>query len=220
MGVAAELETEWALVQRVLAGDRAGRRRLADRIIDTIHREAAIALSQRADPRDTRQDVRDLVQGVLLYLFEHDAKELRRWDPARGRNLDSFVRMVARHRIGRLLQRRRRERAHASLEDPADDPTPEYEARAELDFVVGPLFARMTRRDARLFVLLFVEERDPAEAANRLTMSVGAVNAWRYRFRKLARAARYRTRSTNSRPSAISPPRARRAAARQWPAGG
>jgi RNA polymerase sigma factor (sigma-70 family) len=212
MAVATELETEWTLVQRVLAGDRNARHRLADRLIDAIHDEAAIALTRRADPRDTRQDVRDLVQSVLLYLFERDAAELRRWDPARGRNLGSFVRLIARHRIGRFLQRERRVGERAPPEEPAPDPTREYEVRAELDFVLGPLFARMTRRDARLFVLLFVEEREPIEAGRALTMSVGAVNAWRYRFRKLARAAWCRASSTNSPPSAISPPRARRAA--------
>jgi RNA polymerase sigma factor (sigma-70 family) len=209
MAVAAELETEWALVQRVLAGDRDGRRRLADRLIDAVHREAAIALVQRADPRDTRQDVRDLVQGVLLYLFEHDAKELRRWNPARGRNLDSFVRLVARHRIGRLLQRERREGSHASLEDP-DAVTRDPLVRAELDFVLDHLWAGMTPSDFRLFVLLFVEEQEPFEAARALAMTAGAVNAWRYRFRKLARVARGRTSAANS--QRISPRRARRAA--------
>lgn len=219
MGVAAEFETEWALVQRVLAGDRAGRRRLADRLIDAIHREAVIALSQRADPRDTRQDVRDLVQGVLVYLFEHDARELRRWDPARGRNLDSFVRLVARHRIGRLLQRERSEGGHAALEDPAA-AMQDHEVRAELDFVLDHLRPGMNPRDVCLFVLLFVEEHEPSEAARALTMTVGAVNAWRYRFRKLARAARGRTSSANSRPRPVSLPRARRGAARRWPADG
>jgi DNA-directed RNA polymerase specialized sigma24 family protein len=88
----------------------------------------------------------------------------------------------------------------------------DHEVRAELDFVLDHLRVGMTPRDVRLFVLLFVEAHEPCEAARALTMTVGAVNAWRYRFRKLARTARGRTSSANSPPLPISQPRARRAA--------
>jgi DNA-directed RNA polymerase specialized sigma24 family protein len=46
----------------------------------------------------------------------------------------------------------------------------------------------MDDRDHELFELVFVEERDPAEVAELMGISRGAVNAWGYRVRKLARA--------------------------------
>ena len=85
-------------MEEALSGGTAPRRRLAERLLDAIQREVAIALHRLAAQRgrDPRQEVQDLVQEVLVSLFEHDARELRRWDPTRGRSLESFVRLVAR----------------------------------------------------------------------------------------------------------------------------
>ena len=187
-----------ALVKRALGGDRDARRSLADRLIDPIQREVAISLSRAAagTGQDPRQEVRDLVQDVLLTLFEHEGRELRRWDPARGRALESFVRLIARRRTARVLSQRRGNPwalvlVDGELESPEEGDDAllgRLEDRDRLDSVLLALFARMDDRDHELFELLFVEERDPSEVAEMVGISRGAVNAWGYRIRKVARA--------------------------------
>lgn len=187
-----------ALLVRALAGDHAARRAVADRLIEPIQREVAIALVRAAagSGHDARQEVRDLVQDVLLLLFEHDARELRRWDPTRGRSLESFARLIARRRVARVLGQRRGNPWALLLVDTEAEGDQEGDAqlvsrleqRNQLDAVLLALQARMDDRDHELFELLFVDERDPAEVATLVGISRGAVNAWCYRMRKVARA--------------------------------
>jgi len=189
-----------ALLARALAGDLVARRALADRLIEPVQREVAIGLVRAASAsgggRDARQEVRDLVQDVLLLLFEHDAHELRRWDPARGRSLESFARLIARRRVARVLGQRRGNPWTLLLVDAEAEGDAEgdvqlvvrLEQRNQLDAVLFALQGRMDDRDHELFELLFVDERDPAEVATLVGISRGAVNAWCYRMRKLARA--------------------------------
>ena len=194
-----------ALLKLALAGDRGARRTLADRLIDPIQREVAIALTRAAagTGQDARQEVRDLVQDVLLTLFEHGARELERWDPARGRNLESFVRLIARRRVARVLSQRRGNPwalvlVDTELGDSEENDTAllsRLEQRNQLETLLLALQARMDDRDHELFELLFVEERDPIEVAELVGISRGAVNAWGYRMRKLARALASRLES-------------------------
>jgi RNA polymerase sigma-70 factor (ECF subfamily) len=187
-----------ALLKLALAGDRAARRSLADRLIEPIQREVAIALTRAAagTGQDARQEVRDLVQDVLLTLFEQDARELRRWDPGRGRNLESFVRLIARRRVARVLGQRRGnpwalvlvDTESSAVDDSDAALLARLEQRHQLESLLLALQARMDDRDHELFDLLFVEERDPQEVADVIGISRGAVNAWGYRMRKLARA--------------------------------
>lgn len=183
-----------ALVEAALSGQPQSRRRLARRLAGAIQREVAIALLRPASTqgRDPRQDVQDLVQEVLVALFEHDARELRRWDPARGRGLESFVRLVARRRVARTLSQRRGNPWSASQaeyhEEPDDQMVERLRHRARLSELLEHLQAKMGPRDVELFDLLFVQELDPEEVSERMEMSRGAVNAWSYRTRKQAKA--------------------------------
>lgn len=183
-------------MEEALSGGTAPRRRLAERLLDAIQREVAISVHRPAlqQGRDPRQEVQDLVQEVLVALFEHDARELRRWDPARGRNLESFVRLVARRRVARVLGQRRGNPWTASSVELQEGPDEEgleerLEQRAQLGEVLQLLHANMSPRDVELFELLFVQGLEPGEAAEKMEMSRGAVNAWSYRMRKQARAA-------------------------------
>lgn len=169
---------------------------LADGLLDSLQREVAISLARNvgASGRDPRQEVRDLVHDVLVSLFEHDGRELRRWDPARGRSLDSFVRLVARRRVARVLSQRRGNPWALRPVDPQDlehdDDTAlvrRLEERQQLDTLLMALQGRMNARDHDLFDLLFVQQLEPEDVAARLEMTRGAVNAWCYRTRKLAR---------------------------------
>jgi RNA polymerase sigma factor (sigma-70 family) len=187
------------LVEAALAGAAGARRELAARLLDVIQREVAAVLRRCAagHGRDARQDVKDLVQEVLVSLFEQDCRELRRWDPARGRALDSFVRLIARRKCARILGQRK---GNPWTDQPVDPQTldddeaegntllHQIEQRDALGSVLYALYARMDDRDLELFDLLFVQERDPAEVAESLGITRGAVNAWAYRTRKLARA--------------------------------
>jgi RNA polymerase sigma factor (sigma-70 family) len=188
-----------SMLRSALGGDRATRRTLAERLIDPIQREVTIALLRAvpAPERDPRQEVRDIVQDVLVALFEHDGRELRRWDPLRGRNLDSFVRLIARRRVARMLSQRRGNPwalvlVESELEDSGGDGDPELiqqlEQRNQLDAVWLALQAHMDERDHELFEFLFVQEQDPADVCEALGMTRGAIHAWSYRVRKLARA--------------------------------
>jgi len=186
------------MVRRALEGDRATRRALAERLLDPIQREVTIALLRAASGtgQDARQEVRDLVQDVLVTLFEHGGRELRRWEPQRGRNLESFVRLIARRRVARVLSQRRGHPWALVLIDPDPEDTTEVdpdlvqqlERRDRLGAVWAALQARMDARDHELFDLLFVQEQEPGAVADALGMTRGAVNAWCYRMRKLARA--------------------------------
>jgi len=204
------------LVAAALAGLAGARRELASRLLDVIQREIAFVLRRAvgSQGRDPRQELRDLVQEVLVSLFDHDCRELRRWDPARGRSLDSFVRLVARRKAARILGQRKGNPWADQPIDPQviDEDEPDHndgalvqqlEHREQLGSVLDALYAQMNDRDLQLFDLLFVEERDPAEVAEALSMTRGAVNAWAYRMRKLARAcALEQTAGAVSSPSA------------------
>lgn len=188
------------LVAAALAGQAVARRQLGARLLDVIAREITHVLrrSAAAQGRDARQEVRDLVQEVLVSLFEHDGRELRRWDPARGRQLDSFVRLVARRKAARMLGQ---QKGNPWADLPVDPSTLEVseddantgailrqiEQREELGCVLDALYAHMSDRDFELFDLLFIQDLDPGEVAAALAMTRGAVNAWCYRTRKLAR---------------------------------
>lgn len=198
-----DAEDDERLVAAALTNDAGARRRLATRLLATIQREVVAVLRRAAlaQGRDPRQEVMELTQDVLVLLFESEGRELRRWEPTRGRNLDSFVRLVARRRVARILGQRRGNpwadepfdpqpsELAGSAGPPIDDTdlVRQLEDRSLLGRVLDELHAHMSPRDAELFHALFVEERDPQDVAQALGMTRGAVNAWSYRIRKLAR---------------------------------
>ncbi len=165
--------------------------------MQAVAREASFAVSRlaAAEGRDPRQEVKDLVHDILLGLFENDGNQLRRWDPQRGRSLESFVQLIARRRIPRMLSGGRGNPWADAPLDPADIDTADdadlakrLEQRNQLDQVLAAMHAKMNERDHELFDLLFVQEMSPDAVAEHMDMTRGAVNAWSYRMRKLARA--------------------------------
>jgi len=185
------------LVRLALGGEQAARRELARRLMHAVAREVAFAVSRlaRSQHRDPKQEVRDLVHEILLGLFEHDGKALRRWDPQRGRSLESFVQLIARRRVPRMLSGGRGNPWADAPIDPSDvesvdeeDLALRLEQRDQLDQVLTAMHENMNERDHELFDLVFVRDLAPELVAQRMEMSRGAVNAWAYRMRKLARA--------------------------------
>lgn len=183
------------LVREGLAGDPASQRRLCERLLETLQREVAFCLARSSarSHAEARQEMRDIVQDILVELFRRDGAVLRRWDPTKGRSLDSFARLVARRRTARVLERRRAnpvatpETASPPDADDERDFLRRLESRDTLDAVLTALYANMSERDHTLFQLLYIDQIDPAEIADQLGLSRGAVNAWSYRTRKLAR---------------------------------
>jgi RNA polymerase sigma-70 factor (ECF subfamily) len=186
------------LVRGVVAGDGAATRELVARLLDVVTREVGLVLLRRAAPtrRDPRQERDDLAQDVLVALLADRAQELARWDPARGRSLDSFVQLITRRRVVRILSGGRGNPWSADpvapddieeLHEGAARDVEELEARNELASVLGQLHGHMSDRDAELFELVFVEERAPEEVCEQMSMTRAALNTWRHRLRKLAK---------------------------------
>lgn len=197
------------LVRLALGGDRAARRELGRRLMHAVAREVSFAVSRmaRAERRDPQQEVRDVVHELLLGLFQDDGKALRRWDPERGRSLESFVQLIARRRAPRMLSGGRGNPWADTPIDPTDvdtadetDLTTRLEQRNQLDQVLGTLYAKMNERDHELFDLVFVQELGPDVVAERMEMTRGAVNAWAYRVRKLARTVALAAERTSEQP--------------------
>ncbi|MEZ4428214.1 MAG: sigma-70 family RNA polymerase sigma factor [Nannocystaceae bacterium] len=186
-------------VSRALAGDRAALDSLVRALVPVIEVEIGVALVRRAAPqrRDARQDVQDFTQEVLVWLLRDDGKLLRQWDPARGRSLPSFVRLIARQRVSRILQGFRgnpwsdEPTEHADLDalgEQRERADRQIESRSELHALLDRLRARLTARGLELFQLIYVEQRPIAEVCATMGMTRSAVDAWNTRTRKLARA--------------------------------
>lgn len=184
-------DTDREQLLRALDDEPAARRALAHRLYLAIRREVAcqLALRHRHGYGEADELPQDLVQDVMLYLFERDGQELLRWDPTRGRSLDSFVRLVARRRVHRRLGRARLHvvAAPGDADEPVDLAA-QLAVRRELELLLRRLRVHPDSRDARLFELLFAGEHAVEDVAQALGMTAGAVTAWRYRVRRQARS--------------------------------
>ena len=187
-------------VRLALAGDADARRELVRRLMPVVVREVSIAVSRLAvfEDRDPKQEVRDLVHDILLGLFEGGGKALRRWDPERGLSLESFVQFIARRKVPQLLSGGRGNPWADAPVDPANleaiddaDLARRLEKRNELKLVLALIRGKMRGRDHVLFELVFVRELPPDVVAEQVEMTRGAVNAWAYRMRKLARSVAF-----------------------------
>ena len=182
-------------VHKALAGDRAGLTALVRTLLPVIKVEVGVALVRRALPlrRDPRQDIDDFSQEVLLSLLAEGGRLLRQWDPERGRSLASFVRLITRQRVSRILHGHKGnpwsdeavEDIGAVMEEGRDDLA--LESREELRGLLERLRAHLSPRGLQLFEEIYVQQRPIAEVARELGMTREAVDAWNTRTRNLAR---------------------------------
>jgi RNA polymerase sigma-70 factor (ECF subfamily) len=190
--------TDAELVAKVLSGDAAATRAFVDHLVPVVQARAARALLRRgrATGRDARQEVGDLVQEVLVALFEDDARVLRAWDPARGLSMQNFVGLVAEREVASILRSGKRspwkeEAAEmADLEaslDPVDAPDLGVASRELLDAVVDRVREELSPRGLELFFRLVVEEEPAESVCEAYGMTKDAVYAWRSRLGKLVR---------------------------------
>ena len=195
------MNAERQLLDRALAGDSAAARELVGTVIPVVQVRVARVLARRrgGSARDVRQEVADLTQEVFAALFEHDARVLRAWDPARGLSLASFCGLVAEREAASILRSGRRSpwkedaTAAEDLERDAGaavDAERGVSSREQLERIAERLREELSPRGLELFQRLVVEE-EPVETVCKSTgMTPDAVYAWRSRIGKLARKSR------------------------------
>ncbi len=185
-----------AQIRLALGGDRVAERQLVVRLRPSIQSEIAFLLMRAAPAagRNPRQDLEDLVQDAFLWLWDKRGERLLRWDPARGRTLDSYVRLVAYSRALDVLRSRKRnpwqgepmdlEALEGVAEPELASQSPCLLAREQLLALMHQIEARLSSRDVQLFWALFLEEGRPGDVAEEVGMSADAVYQWASRFRR------------------------------------
>src|SRR5262245_12457340 len=94
-----------ALIRRAVEGDRQAMRQLVGALTPTIRASVGLVLSRgKSSRRETRQEVEDITQTVLLSLFSDRGRALLQWDPARGLELSSFVGLLAKRETLSVLR--------------------------------------------------------------------------------------------------------------------
>ncbi|MCX4240544.1 sigma-70 family RNA polymerase sigma factor [Paraliomyxa miuraensis] len=185
-------------IARMLDGGPGAREPLFRTLITFIHKEAARHLSRF--PETTKDDVLDLVHDVCVALLENDGRTMRAWNPLRGRNLESYIRMVTRCRlISRDHKALRRLPAAPIMRldeaQPADDaknPEDSFANAMLLQRIMDELDGELGDRDRLLFHLLYVEQVSSQEAGALADMTEGAINTWKHRLKH--RVAKIRDR--------------------------
>ncbi len=200
-----ERHPDLVLVDACAAAERDAQRALMHRILPVL--QAQVVAVARRTPQwrghDSRREVSDVVQDVLVELLRNGAQELRRWDPERGLSLEGFVRLVARRYAQRRFYRGRDDRVEPVEPEvlEAHQPAGDHDRvahRSELGAVLRALYAEMSPRDHELFRRIFLEEQPPAEVAAQLQMTAGALKKWRSRLYQRARRIAEKTRQAPS----------------------
>src|SRR5262249_4648573 len=181
-----------ALIESALAGDPASVRRLIAELSPIVQNRAARILLRRSRrPGNVRQQLEDLVQEVLVSLFDDKGRALRAWSPKRGLSFEGFVGLVAERQIISILRSGKRS---GWLEDPTDLS----EIESQLPAVASPeaaiaskevgrsvldrLRERLSATGLEVFHALLVEEREISEVAKETGLSPGALYTWKSRI--------------------------------------
>lgn len=189
---------EVRLLRTALRGDDEARRSLVRYLTPVIHARAAdhVARRRRAGGRGTRADVDDLVQEVWAHLLRDRQATLRRWDPARGASLVTFVGLCARRIIvgyDRGGARRGLREVGVDFADVDATPsvTPPHDQRLEhadlAHKLMSRLSARLSLRGRRALQAMFVDGLSVAEAEPVLGMTKSALYSWRRDIKSEAR---------------------------------
>jgi RNA polymerase sigma factor (sigma-70 family) len=191
-------QADVALIERVTQGDPTARAQLIDRLAPVIHLRVARVLRVHArERRSSRQEVEDFVQDIFTWMLASDWRAIRVWDPQRHASLDTFVGLLATHRVCSILRSKRRspwtERpiADDSLRARANEDKDDLERRiAEselLDLILDRLTAEFDEREMKLFTTVILYERPIDEISATTGMSKGAIYTWKSRVAKRAR---------------------------------
>lgn len=186
------------VLNAALSGDGRAMRSLVGQLRPAVEAEVGATLQRRApwrSGRDPRQERVDMVQEVFLALLSEDARTLRAWRPGRGRSLQSFVRLVARHEVISILRSGRRSpwtEDPTPIEDMSRESSEHLEDQlANLDEarrILEQLKSELGTRSVLLFEALYVEQRSVEDVCSDFQMTREALYAWRSRLRKRTRA--------------------------------
>jgi RNA polymerase sigma-70 factor (ECF subfamily) len=172
------------LLQRALAGESAAESELTRSVLLPV---LGAAVSKHLFGRARRRhDPRDIVQELLLHLYEDRWKRLRKYDPSQ--RLSSWVFAVARHWIIANIFRKRAppEPDDAMDEPPAPDSGPEHKAsQRELIQRVGEA---LDEEQILLFQWAHLEGLACPEIAQRLQISLEALYKRLQRMEALVKA--------------------------------
>lgn len=139
----------------------------------------------------------DVLQEVLLGLFQDRARVLRQWDPAGGRSLRTFLLVFAQRRTYDWLRKQQR----AGRERPTEDDALIRQADGEVDagppevpewlaLVYDRFLAECSEEDRRIVEMSYEEDRSVAEIAAALGMTEAAVYQRRHRIKVRLKALR------------------------------
>jgi hypothetical protein len=188
-----------SLLCALRAGERQAARRLVDALTPSVRAGVAeeLLLRRSRRGREPRQEVEDITQSVLLYLFANGARALLRWDPARGRELKSFVGLVARRVTAATLRSRRRspwsddpvlpEDLDEQNATPTAGPESSAVSRDMLAALTDRVRARLTARGVEMFEMLFLDERPTEDICALTGMAPHAVYRWRGRLSQMVK---------------------------------
>jgi RNA polymerase sigma factor (sigma-70 family) len=136
-----------------------------------------------------RAEVDELLQDVLLLLFEHRGRALRRWD---GRaSLKTYVARIARHRAGRKVRSRTSNPWYLVPEEQEalqrvlsrESEVDERLAAAQVwSMALERMMDEQTPVGRRIARLLFRDERDTPQVRELTGLSRDAVYQWRRRL--------------------------------------
>ncbi len=189
---------EQLLFTQALTHDDVAMRRLVAYVLPVVQARVARVLVRQGSrsTRDVRQDVEDIVQDVLMALFDEDARILRMWEPTRGMSLKSFCGLIAERETASILRSGRRspwkESATQleSLERELDHVRPidlAVVTKQLLDLVYQRVQASLSVRGFELFQRLIVDEEAIESICQSTGMTPDAVYAWKSRLAKVVR---------------------------------
>jgi RNA polymerase sigma factor (sigma-70 family) len=185
-------EASLELVRSAVEGDRRASRRLVAELTPVIRGSVASVLARAGSSnRDTRQEIEDATQTVLVSLFADRGRALLQWDPARGLDLDGFVRLLARRETTSLLRSRRRNpfTERPTLQEDLDQNAmqgmgieSETISRDMLDALVRAVKERLSPRGAELFDLMFLKALPVDEVCALTGLVPETVYTWKSRL--------------------------------------
>jgi DNA-directed RNA polymerase specialized sigma24 family protein len=202
-GAQARAALEHELVRQALTGDERARRELVLRLLPVVRyrvRRQWLSSARGRQRGSDDSDIQDLMQHVLLSLFEQDGRRLRLWEPARGMSLRNFVGLFAQEAARAILRSGRR---GAWAETPSSEKMPEVAghgpaldeevgARRELARLLRELAASLSPRQLGLVGALFIDELATSELSKLFGMSPNALYTFRSRMRRQLEALRGR----------------------------
>ena len=120
-------------------------------------------------------DVNDLFQEVFTSLCAENSKKLKMFDPRKGCNLPSWIRMIT---MRMTIDHLRKNRPLASVDDlpiePSQTGDQEIIINEESISHTRKLLEKLSAKDKLLIELSYMRELPPEEVAQILHMSVGA----------------------------------------------